>query len=216
MYINIIIVTKNASIAVRTLHNILNINGIAIQQQNVQIELSFVSDDPFEKTKLIMKKLKTCDRLLFLEYGISMDMESIKKIFEPLYQGYNCLVFPCVTPGINWDNFKRKIQTDVKEPSPQMGLEFDTQVSQKLKDDYYKVVKTNPRVWMIDSKSVFRTLKPKKGNDPIKLPAQNHEIFEKFLEKGVKIYAFVDAKIIITYQHECLSNILESSGINKD
>ena len=106
MYLSCIIVTKNSSIAVRTLHNILNLNA-ACMQNNVQIELNFVHDNPFEKAKLIMKKIKTSDRLLFIEYGVSLDIESVKRCWMPFEQGYNCLVFPTVTRGIDWDMFKK-------------------------------------------------------------------------------------------------------------
>lgn len=216
MHINVIVVTKNASIAVRTLHNILNINSFAIQKNNVQIELNYVIDDPFEKMKLIIKKLKQSDRILFIEYGVSMDLNSIQKIFEPMHQNFGCLVFPCVKYGIDWDMFKKKVKSDTPEPIHQMGLNFDTEVDKKLTDEFYRVKSTNPRLWMIDTKSVFRSLKPKKSHDPIKLPVQSSEMFAKFNEKGVRMYAFINAQITITYQHECFSNILESAGVNKD
>lgn len=216
MYINIIIETKNSSISVRTLHNLLNINNIAVIQNNVQIELTFVNDNPFEKTKTLMKKMKTSDRILCIDYGISMDPESVKKIFEPFPQGYNCLVFPCVEEGVDWDMFKNKVKNNVKEPTHQMGLNFDTKVSRKISDDLYKVSETNPKVWLIDSKQVLKKLKGKNKNETLKIPAQTSEIFEKFNEKGINVFAFVDAKICKTYQHECFSNILEAAGVNKE
>lgn len=215
MFISIIVVTRNTSIAVRTLHNLLNLNNLGVGQKNVQIEINFVKDDPFEKSKAIMKKMKSSDRILFIDYGVSLDIESIKKIFEPFQQGCNCLVFPCVTEGIDWDMFKKKVENDVNEPSTQMGLNFDTEVSSKINGDIYKVTKTNPRAWILDSKQVWRTLKGKK-NEAVKIPAQSHEMFEKFFEKGVKMCAFIDAKVSVTYQHECLSNILQAAGVNKD
>ena len=105
--------------------------------------------------------------------------------------------------------------SDCTEPLSQAGLNFDTQVSQRIREDNYKVTKTIPRAWVVESKNIIKTLKEKKGAT-LKLPAQTHELFEKFLAKGVKTYAFVGAQLSITYQHECLSNILQSAGIVKD
>ena len=215
MYLSCIIVTKNSSIAVRTLHNLLNLN-LACMQNNVQIELNFIHDNPFEKAKLIMKKIKTSDRLLFIEYGVSLDIESVKRCLMPLEQGYNCLVFPTVTRGINWDMFKKKVKADSKEPINQLGLNFDTQVSKKINGDNYIVTETNPKVWVVDSKSTLKKLKNNKKGEQLSLPAQMNEMFEKFKNKNVKIQAYVAANVIITYQHECFSNILESAGVHKD
>jgi hypothetical protein len=32
-------------------------------------------------------------------------------------------------------------------------------------------------------------------------------------ERGVKIYAFTAAKLVMTYPHECISNILSAAGV---
>jgi hypothetical protein len=43
----------------------------------------------------------------------------------------------------------------------------------------------------------------------------NYEkMFEKFKEYGIKIYAWTDAKIIATYAHECVSNIMNAAGVS--
>jgi len=38
-------------------------------------------------------------------------------------------------------------------------------------------------------------------------------MFEKFVEQGVRIYAFTAAKLTMTYTHECVSNILNAAGV---
>ena len=215
MKLSIIIVTRNSSIAVRTLHNLLNINGFSFTTENNTLELTYVNDDPFEKTKILTKKLKTSDKILFIEYGVSMDINSIKEIFKPLENNADCIIFPCVKPGVNWDMFKNKIKNKTEEPSNQMGLDFDTDVSNKISENYYKVKTTNPKCWIFNSKSIVKHLKEKKG-DGLKLPSQNEELFNKILSRSNKVYAYVAANIHITYQHECLSNILNAAGINKD
>jgi len=215
MKLSIIIVTRNSSIAVRTLHNLLNINGYAFTTENNSLELTYVNDDPFEKSQIINKKLKTSDKILFIEYGVSMDINSIKEIFKPMENNADCIVFPCVKPGVNWEMFRQKIVNNSKEPSNQMGLDFDTDVSNKISENYYKVNKTNPKCWIFNSKSILKHLKEKKG-EGIKIPAQSEELFNKILSKTNKVYAYVAADIHVTYQHECLSNILNAAGINKD
>lgn len=214
MNLCVFVVTKNASIAVRTLHNLLNLN-MACMQNNIQIELNFVSDNPFEYMNSLMKKLKTSNRILFIDYAVSLDYESVKKAISPFEPTFSCMVFPGVTKGIDWDMFKNKVMSDTTESLHQAGLNFDTQVSKQINGDIYRVTKTNPKAWALDSKQVIKKMKGKKG-EPFKMPAQIHELFEKLTDKGVNICAFIDAKLTITYQHECLSNILNSAGIVKD
>ena len=36
-------------------------------------------------------------------------------------------------------------------------------------------------------------------------------MFRKFQESGVKIHAYPKAKLIMTYNHECVSNILNAA-----
>jgi hypothetical protein len=215
MKLTIIIVTKNSSVAVRTLHNLLNINGIAFITENTTVEITYVKDDPFEKAATLTRKIKTSDRVLFIEYGVSMDLNSIKEVFKPLENNADCIVFPCVKPGINWDMFKTKVMSDSKESLNQMGLDFDTEVSTKISEKYYKVTNTVPKCWLFNSKSVVKCMKEKKG-EGLKFPPKTEELFAKLIDRSNKVYAFVDANIHITYQHECLSNILNSAGINKD
>jgi hypothetical protein len=59
-------------------------------------------------------------------------------------------------------------------------------------------------------KNVIKSIKDKKGDWKI-----YPKMFEKFKESGVKIYAFTAAKLIITYPHECISNILNAAGVQK-
>jgi len=179
-----------------------------------RFEINFVKDNQVEKNKILLKKLKSSDRVLILDYGISLDIESIKKVFSKFEQGFHLQVFPCVSENIDWNMFKTKITKGSKEPIGQMGMNFDTEVSKKISDDNYVVKKTVPRAWIAESKQILRCLKDKKG-DTIKLPNTNEDFFEKLLTNGVKAYAFTAAKPVISYQHECIGNILESSNVNK-
>ena len=207
-----LLATRNKSCHVRTLHSLLHMN-IQFMKAGIQHEICFVNDDPFEKSDMILKKLKTSDRLVFIDYSIHIDQDSIGKFIEKFDQNCNCLVFPCIKEGINWDQFKTKVSNNIDEPLDQMGLDFDTTVGQKLSNGIYKVIKTDPKCWVMDSKSVLKYLKSKKKEQLKQIPAKNSELFETLQSKGVKMCAYVDAKLTIVFSHECLGNILNAAGV---
>jgi hypothetical protein len=39
------------------------------------------------------------------------------------------------------------------------------------------------------------------------------KMFEKFVQQGVKLYAFTASKLTIAYTHECISSILNAAGV---
>ena len=91
-----IVVTRNKSIHVRSLHTLMRIN-IRCIENHIQHEISFVKDDCFEKRDLILKKLKGgADKILIIDYSIQMDEDSMSKLFIKSDGKYSCLVFPCV------------------------------------------------------------------------------------------------------------------------
>lgn len=196
-----IIVTRSKSCSVKTLHTILKMN-IQCIQNNVQNEILYVNDDPFEKVDMIKKCLPRCDRLFFIDFGINVDDESIRQIFQP-HENVGVLVFPGVKDGIDWGLFKHKVREGSKEPVSQMGLNFDTEVGAAASKDIYKVKTTQARAWVMFSKNTLKKCK--------KFTASN--MFDNLLEQGVKIYAFTAAKLTMTYAHECVSNILSAAGV---
>ena len=204
-----IIVTRSKSCSVKTLHTILKMNIHCIQN-NVQNEILYVNDDPFEKADIINNCLLRCDRLFFIDFGINVDEESIKQMFQP-HEGIGVLVFPGVKDGIDWGLFKHKVKEGSTEPVSQMGLNFDTEVGRKISDDIYTVTNTSARAWVMFSKNVIKNIKDKKGNWNV-----NVKIFEKLKEHGVKIYAFTAAKLTMTFTHECVSNILSAAGVKSN
>lgn len=171
-------------------------------QNNVQNEILYVNDDPFEKVDMIKKCLPRCDRLFFIDFGINVDDESIRQIFQP-HENVGVLVFPGVKDGIDWGLFKHKVREGSKEPVSQMGLNFDTEVGAAASKDIYKVKTTQARAWVMFSKNTLKKCK--------KFTASN--MFDNLLEQGVKIYAFTAAKLTMTYAHECVSNILSAAGV---
>jgi len=206
MKICTVVTTRSKSCSVKTLHTILKLN-IHCLQNNVQNEIVYVNDDPFEKNEMIQKCLSRCDRLFFIDFGISVDEMSVKQIFES-HEGLGVLVFPGVKEGIDWGLFKHKVREGSSEPVSQMGLNFDTQVGKKISTDIYSVTSTEAKSWVMFSKNVMKNAKDKKGNFNLHV-----KMFDKLKEQGVKIYAFTASKLTMTYPHECISNILGAAGV---
>src|SRR6056300_1659114 len=208
-----IIVTRGKSCHVKTLHTVLRLNLMCIQAKGVQNEVVYVNDDPYDKSEIIQKYMKTSDRILFIDFGISMDEGSISKVFD-LNEGIGCLVFPGVKEGIDWGLFKAKVRDDeCIEPNSQMGLHFDTEVGRKISENVYVVESTCARVWVMNCKNASKFIKDKKTGNVKILPRSEH-MFAKFKENGMKIHAFTAAKLTMTYSHECISNILNAAGVS--
>ena len=202
-----IIVTRSKSCHVKTLHTILRMNLKCIQSKFMN-EIVFVDDDPYKKAEAVQRYIKLCDRIFFVDFGVGVDQDSINQVFEK-HEGIGCLVFPGVKEGVDWDLFKAKVRNDAQEPVEQMGLHFDTEVSNKISDNIYSVKSTEARVWFINTKTAIKNVKDKKTGNVVIHP----KILEKFKEKGMKIYAFTAAKLTMTYTHECISNILNAAGV---
>ena len=201
-----IIVTRSKSCHVKTLHGVLRLN-IKCLQKGLNNQIVYVNDDPFEKADVIQKCMKTHDRIVFIDFGIGVDNESIDQCFEK-HEGVGCLVFPGVVEGVDWDMFKKKIQKKSTEPVSQMGLNFDTDVDRKISKNIYTVTNTSARSFVIFTKNLMKNAKDKKGNVNLHV-----KMFEKLREQKVKIHAFTASKLIMTYPHECISNILSAAGV---
>ena len=200
-----IVVTRSKSCHVKTLHTILRLNVRTIQK-GVANEIIYANDDPYEKANAIQVCMKKCDRLLFIDFGVGVDDDSLNHIFE-MHDNVGCVVFPGVKEGINWDQFKSKLKVGSTEPVTQIGLEFDTEVGKKITENVYHVNKTEARAWIMNTKNVMKSLQ--KAKDTKIYP----KMFEKFLQQGVRVFAFTAAKLTMTYTHECVSNILNAAGV---
>ena len=211
MHIVTCIVTRNAAISTKTLHSMLNINKLVFTFGFTH-EYIYVNDDLSERQSIFLKKIKNCDRLVWIDYSISVDGETLPKLYDKFVQGYNCLVLPCVTPGIDWDLFKKKVLSGSHEPVSQMGLHFDTTVDKCIGENYYTITETNPKCWSIDSKQFVKCIRDKKGETTI--PLKVSDMFKKLVERGLKVYTYTNANIFVTYPHECIGNILQSASIH--
>jgi len=211
MHIVVVVVIRSVSIAVKTLHTLLNVNRLVSQKQYT-CEIVYVNDDLFERQAVLLKKAKHCDRLVWINYSVHIDLNSVEKLLDKFIPGYQCLVLPCVIPGINWDMFKSKVLKNSTEPIHQMGLNFDTSVGKSIGENLHIVTYTDPKCWAIDTKPVLKALKGNKG-DGIVVSACVAEMFKTFLEKGIKVYAFTGANLVVTYPHECIGNLLSAAGV---
>ena len=211
MKIATIIVTRGKSCHVKTLHTILRFNIMCIQTGNIQNEVVFVNDDPFEKSDVIHRFMKTHDRLFFIDFGIHVDDASMKMVVEK-NESYGIVVFPGVKEGINWTMFKEKVLAESTEPTEQMGLDFDTEVIAKVAENIHTVKTTAAKSWVLMCKPVLKQIKDKRTG-LYKIHPKLDVMFSKFKEHGVRIVAFTAAKLVQTYSHECIGNIVNSSGV---
>lgn len=211
MKIATILVTRAKSCHVKTLHTILRFNLKCMQRDNTGNEVVFVDDEPFEKAEIIYKYLKTHERIFFIDFGIQVDDVSLDKVFDK-HENIGCLVFPGVTEGIDWGMFKEKVKNNVNEPVEQIGLHFDTSVTNKISENIYMVKETSAKSWVMMNKNITKNLKDKK-NGAFKIHPRMSTMFKKLQEGGVKIHAYTAAKLTMTYSHECISNILNAAGV---
>ena len=65
------------------------------------------------------------------------------------------------------------------------------------------------------SKNVIKHIKDKKSSS-YKIFPKMETMFSKFQESGVKIVAYPKSKLIMTYNHECVSNILNAAGVKSN
>jgi hypothetical protein len=202
-----IVVTRSKSCHVKTLHTILRLNIKCIQNA-VDHQILYVNDDPFEKVDTVEQCMKKYDRILFIDFGIGVDDTSLNKVLE-INQNAGLVVFPGVKEGVNWDMFKEKVRAESKEPVTQMGLEFDTVLGKKTSPQFYNVVSTSAKVWVMMPETIIKQIKHKKKGTWKLHP----NMLENLIEQGVKIYAFSASKLIQTYPHECISNILNAASV---
>jgi hypothetical protein len=207
-----IVLTRNKAISVKTLHTILRLNITCLETKTMN-EICFINDNLQERRDYLTQRLLKdtgVDRILWLDYSVSLDNESINIAVKPFeVNGCHGIVFPGVTEGVDWNMFKEKILAKSSEPIHQVGLNFDTEVDTKVPKfpHLYTIKTTTPKSWVIDVKHVYKKI----GSQ--KLPLLPSELFKLFMTHN-KFLAFVDAQVTLTYTHECLGNIMNSAGVS--
>ena len=199
-----VLVTRSKACHVKTLHTVLKLNILCVQN-SVDHQILYVNDDPFEKVAMIEQCMKVYDRILFIDFGIGVDETSLEKALE-INENAGLVVFPGVKQGVNWDMFKDKVRNGSMEAASQMGLEFDTVLGKKTAPHFYHVASTDAKVWVMMPRTVIKQIKKKKWR-------LRPNMFEDFKEQGVKVFAYSGARLIQTYAHECVSNILNAASV---
>ena len=206
------IVKRNESVSVRTLHALLRLLNVS-RRNNIQLQLEYVSDTCHDTNGLIKKLVKTCDRLMWIGYGVGMELGVMDMMVSPYPAGYHGLVVPTVLEGIDWDMFVAKIKAGSEEPPNQIGMHFDTETTTtKISDYMYAVKSTKPRLWSLDCKQFVKKMKGKKGEG---LVVPKEDMFGAMIKNGVKVCAFVTPITTVTYTHECTGSIMETIVKNK-
>ena len=205
MKVCVIFTTVNKSIASRTLHSILNINRICIKN-NIHINLNFIQKGN-NIPQLIEQNVKKYDRILFIDYSVSIDTGSIVKLLSDFPKGYSCMVLPSVMDGVDWDMFCEKVKNNSSEPDYQKGMKFDTEVGVLIEDGVRSVNHTQARVWAFDTAKVVNSFRGR-----LKI---SDDMFMNFKQKKIKICAYTKSSTVVSYTHECLGNILENRAFTK-
>jgi len=202
--VHICAVTRNKSISATTLHTMMNIHMLCMMK-GLHLDIAFVNDRAG-----LPKLLKSGERIIWMEYGTNLDDKSIYKALEPFEKGVQVLVFPAVREGINWPAFAKRTKEGSTEAACQRGLEFDTVVGKKIGESLYEVTSTEARVWAMDAKPVDKKIRGDKV--PVRLPL-DETMFCVLQKLGIKVGALTSATVICHFVHECLGNILETSGV---
>jgi hypothetical protein len=209
MKLSVLVVTRNSSATVKTLHTILRLNVVAIKK-GIVVDINFVVDDLEQKALILNKLLKNSDKVLFLDYTVSLDMDSIVKGIE----SDSTVIFPSVVPQVDWDMFKTKVIEGTKEPNYQIGMNFDTEVSKPDPKDptMWSVKSANPVCFMLETSDVIRALKNKKSEN-YKLTCKFGNDFSLLISRNCKVRAYTDAQVMLTSTYECMGNIINAAGI---
>ena len=201
----VVVITRNKSIAVTTLHSLMNMKMYALHR-NEHIEVVYT-----ETLAHLPKLVKSGERIMWFEYGTNLDNETIAKIFNPMEKDVRVIVYPSVTEGVDWEMFKKKTVEGSKEPIYQRGLHFDTEVTKKIAGtELWDVQSTSARVWLMDSKQIDKKLKSSQKN----LSCESYEsLFSQLKALNIRVAALPSAIVIRHYTYECLGNILEMPGL---
>jgi len=131
-----------------------------------------------------------------------MDDTSLRHVVSRDWS-WNGVIFPCVKEGIDWDKFRRNI--DSPEPVAQKALSFDTRVDKPVKGDMWTVSYTDPKSFSVDTKPFLKNMK--------RVTHNLEELFTDLMKTNFKLVAFTGARLIATYPHECIGNILGAAGV---
>lgn len=191
MQLTLCIVTKNKAMHTTTLHTAMTLNMICMIK-GIHMSIHFV---PHGEQSVIQKNLKGCDRLIWIDYGVSVNQDTLEKLIN----SETTTVVPCVTEEVDWVQFRKKTLENSTEAVNQRALKFDIEAGSK--NEYISGV---PRIFCMDSKAVLKKLRDSDSK---------FNSFEQLRKLGLKISVLRSAPVTCHYVYECIGNILESSGV---
>lgn len=203
MRLTVCCVSRNKSIYVTTLHTLLQLTAHAVQNGH-QINILFAAD-----MNDLPKLFKSCERILWINYGSSLDIASFPNVFKKCEVG----VFPAVLEGVEWEQFRTSVKSNTNEPLHQVGMKFDTTVDKKIEDGVWTVSESSPSIWVADCAKVLEKVKGRKG-EGLKLPNTTPELFKRFKDCDVRCIAYTKAEVLMHYSHECIGALLETAGVS--
>jgi len=190
MQLTLCLVTKKKAMHTTTLHSAMTLNMICMIR-GINLSIHFVDDQ-----SSIQKTLKGCDKLIWLDYGVSVTQETLEKLID---SDFHATVVPCVSEEVDWEQFRKKTLAGSSEPIHQRALRFDIEASPK--NEY---ISGTPRIFCMDSKAVLKKLRDCDSKTMT---------FDNLKKFGVKISVLRSAPVTCHYVYECIGNILESSGV---
>ena len=193
-------VTKNKAISTMTLHSAMQIN-LHCMANNISLEIQFHTDK-----SNFQKPMKSAERMVWIDYGVHIDKETIEKLLSDFPDNYKVLVLPCVTDHVDWDMFKKKTLAGSTEPVHQRGMKFDTEYllnkSQHIAD--FVSSESGGRLLALDTKHVLKKLRDSDSS---------YKSLEQLKKLGVKIGVLRSCSATCHYVYECFGNIIESTGV---
>ena len=90
----VLVVTRNKSIAVTTLHSLMTIKMHAMSR-GWHLEVVFV-----EGLSALPKYVKTGERIVWFDYGTNLDQDSIPRVFNTMEKDIRVVVFPAVVAPV--------------------------------------------------------------------------------------------------------------------
>lgn len=194
------IVTRNKAIMTTTLHSTMTLNMLCMSK-NINLEVQFHNDK-----STLPKAMKTsCDRLIWIDYGVAVDSTILETIVSDFPDNYKVLVVPCVTENVDWEAFKKKTLSDT-EPVYQRALKFDTDCSKVIKNGVSEFISSTSdgRLIAMDTKAVMKRIRDQDTT---------YKSLEQIKKLGVKIGVLRTGTATCHYVYECIGNIIESSGV---
>ena len=207
MLFRLVLVSKNRSVYARTLHTTLAFQS-ACKQTGVNMELVFIDDNELGKFKQLKEALKGSDRVIWVDYGMSVQNTDVTGFFVKSMVGIDGAVFPApLKDVVDWGTFVSEIKKGTSEPVNQIALTFDTELGTReiIPDIMNDVKTTSPQIWWVDSKKVLKKINKNTPNARV--------LGDVFSGTKLNWGGLTFPTVHTHFTHECMGGIMNMSGI---